>query len=88
MNAISTTIDPSGRLVIPKTLRILLGLNSGARVLLQQRDGILEISMQPEGSVIRKKGPFYVASRKKQRTQKLTQAMVDETLQSVRNRHL
>lgn len=39
-----TTIDPAGRIVIPKAVREALGLEAGARVEIVERDGYIEIA--------------------------------------------
>ena len=57
-----TTIDSAGRVVIPKDLRMRLGLSGGDPVEILERDGHLEIGVVPsamrlEGS---EKGPIAV----------------------------
>jgi AbrB family looped-hinge helix DNA binding protein len=38
-----TTIDAAGRVVIPKEIRVRLGLSGGERVEVQEREGRIEI---------------------------------------------
>lgn len=38
-----TTMDAAGRVVIPKALRVRLGLHGGAEVDIAERDGLVEI---------------------------------------------
>lgn len=38
-----TTIDAAGRVVIPKALRVRLGLDGGTEVDIAERDGLVEI---------------------------------------------
>ncbi|MBA2671003.1 MAG: AbrB/MazE/SpoVT family DNA-binding domain-containing protein [Gemmatimonadetes bacterium] len=38
-----TTIDSAGRVVIPRALRMLLGLRGGETVEIRERDGTIEI---------------------------------------------
>jgi AbrB family looped-hinge helix DNA binding protein len=38
-----TTIDAGGRVVVPKHLRLLLGLTGGSEVEVEERDGAVEI---------------------------------------------
>ena len=42
-----TTIDSAGRIVIPKALRVRLGLTGGDPVEILERDGHLEIEVVP-----------------------------------------
>ena len=52
-----TTIDPAGRLVVPKPLRQRLGFKGGETVEIRERDGLLEIGPAPTPMVlVRKKG--------------------------------
>ncbi len=38
-----TTIDPAGRVVIPKEMRLRLGLSGGQEVEIREREGCIEI---------------------------------------------
>jgi len=46
-----TTIDAAGRVVIPKALRVRLGLQGGAEVDIAERDGLVEI--RPRAQALR-----------------------------------
>lgn len=46
-NAIETTIDSAGRLVIPKAIRQQAGLRPDVRIIVELRDGLVEIRPRP-----------------------------------------
>jgi AbrB family looped-hinge helix DNA binding protein len=47
ISTMRSTIDPAGRLVIPKSIRDRLGLTGGQVVEIQERDGRIEIQAAP-----------------------------------------
>ncbi|CAN5565391.1 hypothetical protein BH24CHL9_BH24CHL9_15280 [soil metagenome] len=51
-----TTIDPAGRIVVPKTLRDELGLTGGQELEIEARDGRLEIDVPPRAWSCRHRG--------------------------------
>ncbi|HLR93184.1 MAG TPA: AbrB/MazE/SpoVT family DNA-binding domain-containing protein [Jiangellaceae bacterium] len=52
-----TTVDAAGRLVVPKELRVALGLEPGRAVDIVFTDGRLEIELAPvEAQVVREEG--------------------------------
>ena len=59
-DAMVTTIDSAGRIVIPKALREQVGLSPGTEIDIQVRDGHLEI--EPVAVMtVEKRGRFFVA---------------------------
>jgi AbrB family looped-hinge helix DNA binding protein len=59
-NAI-TTIDASGRLVIPKAVREQANLKPGSALVVKYEDGRIEIEPEPVAIRIVRKGPISVA---------------------------
>jgi AbrB family looped-hinge helix DNA binding protein len=78
-----STIDPAGRVVIPKPLRDRLGLEHGQSVEIRERDGRIEIEPAPTAmSLVRRgAGPVAVPEEK---LPPLTDEAVRETLDRVR----
>jgi AbrB family looped-hinge helix DNA binding protein len=61
---IDLTIDPAGRLVIPKTVRDRLGLTPGRRLRLVQRGDSIELTpVAVEADVINDRGVWRLAPR-------------------------
>lgn len=56
-----TTMDPSGRLVIPKEIRREADLQAGTPVEVRLRDGVIEIEPQPLCVKLERKGHLLVA---------------------------
>lgn len=56
-----TTIDPAGRLVIPKELRREAGLKPGIELEIRWRHGLIEIEPAPLPVKLKKRGRFLVA---------------------------
>lgn len=58
-----TTMDRAGRLVVPKDLRVRLGLPQGGEVELVERDGIVELAPVPVEVRVEQRdyGPVLVA---------------------------
>jgi AbrB family looped-hinge helix DNA binding protein len=61
-NAISTTIDRAGRIVVPKSLRERAGLLPGTTVQVRLVDSHLEIETVPADVVLKKRGRWLVAT--------------------------
>ncbi len=60
-NAIQTTIDASGRLVLPKAIRDEVGIEPGMMLRLVVREGKIEIEPAPREVRIVQKGPLRIA---------------------------
>lgn len=56
-----TKIDAAGRIVVPKALRELLGLEPGQRLEIHSSDGGLEIEIEPTPMRLKKRGKSLVA---------------------------
>ena len=78
-----TTIDPAGRLVIPKPIRDRLGLHGNDQVEITERDGKIEIEPAPTEVDLVRQGSVLVA-RPDRALPPLTDDMVRETLDRVR----
>jgi AbrB family looped-hinge helix DNA binding protein len=61
LNAMKTTIDAAGRIVVPKSLRQALGLKAGQPVEIRAGDGRLEIEIVPTPMRLKKRGKGVVA---------------------------
>lgn len=81
--AMRTTIDPAGRLVIPKPIRDRLGLHGNDQVEITERDGKIEIEPAPTEVDLVRQGSVLVA-RPDRALPPLTDDMVRETLDRVR----
>lgn len=82
-DAMRTTIDAAGRLVIPKRIRDRLGLRGNEQVEVTERDGRIEIEPAPTDVELVREGSVLVA-RPQQPLPALTDAIVRETLDRVR----
>jgi AbrB family looped-hinge helix DNA binding protein len=82
-NAMLTTIDAAGRLVIPKRIRERLGLRGNEQVEVTERDGHIEIEPAPSDVELVREGSVLVA-RPKHPLPALTDEIVRETLDRVR----
>jgi AbrB family looped-hinge helix DNA binding protein len=60
-NAMKTTIDATGRLVIPKGIRQEAGLKPGMVLNVRWREGRIEIEPQPLPVTLRRQGRLLVA---------------------------
>ena len=78
-----TTIDRAGRLVIPKQLRVALGLIDGQELEITARDGRLEIEPAPIAIHLARRGRHTVAVPDVD-LPPLTAQMVRETLEQIR----
>jgi AbrB family looped-hinge helix DNA binding protein len=81
--AMRTTIDPAGRLVIPKRIRDRLGLRGNEQVEITERDGRIEIEPAPTEVGLVREGSVLVA-RPDCALPPLTDEIVRETLDRVR----
>ena len=55
------TIDRAGRIVVPKALRLALGLRAGQELDIRARDGLLELEIAPTPMRLRRRGKGLVA---------------------------
>jgi AbrB family looped-hinge helix DNA binding protein len=58
----TTTMDPSGRLVIPREIRREAGLEPGVPLIVRWREGVIEIEPQPLAVTLARKGRLLVAN--------------------------
>ncbi|GJL50507.1 MAG: hypothetical protein NPIRA01_17340 [Nitrospirales bacterium] len=79
-----TTIDLSGRLVIPKEIRRVAGLEPGIPLEVRWREGVVEIEPSPIPVKLTKRGRLLVAVPEKPITS-LTNETVKQTRQQVRH---
>ncbi len=78
-----TTIDTAGRVVIPKAVRVRLGLTAGEPLDLRERDGYLEIEPAPTAMrLVKRKGGVVAVPLKRLPT--LSDEVVRETLERSR----
>jgi AbrB family looped-hinge helix DNA binding protein len=84
-NAITTTIDSAGRLVLPKEIRDEAQIRPGMPLRIVCNDGRVEIEPLPREVRVVKKGRLHVAVPVED-GDPLTNAIVHETLQMVRGR--
>ena len=82
-----TTIDSSGRLVIPKEIRHMAGLEPGIPLEVRWREGVVEIEPTPLPVTLTKRGRLLIAVPKKP-TSALTHETVTHTRQHVRHTRL
>ena len=78
-----STIDGAGRIVIPKALRLALGLKPGQELELRAGDGRLEIEIAPTAMRLKKRGKGVVAVPDAE-LPALTAEEVRDTLERVR----
>lgn len=78
-----TTIDAAGRIVVPKALRLALGLRPGQPLEIRAGDGRLEIDIAPTPMQLKKRGKGVVAVPERP-LPPLTAEQVRETLERVR----
>lgn len=76
-------IDGAGRLVIPKELRDRLGLRSGRRLIIRERDGRIEIEPEPTPMTLSRRAGGSVAVPE-ERLPPLTDDIVRDTLEQTR----
>jgi AbrB family looped-hinge helix DNA binding protein len=78
-----TTLDAAGRIVVPKALRLALGLRPGQPLEIRAGDGRLEIEIMPTPMQLKKRGKGVVAVPEAE-LPALTAEQVRETLERVR----
>jgi AbrB family looped-hinge helix DNA binding protein len=78
-----TTIDAAGRIVVPKALRLALGLQPGQELEVRAGDGRLEIEIAATPMRLQKRGKGVVAVPERQ-LPALTAEQVRETLERTR----
>lgn len=78
-----STIDAAGRIVVPKALRLALGLKPGQPLEIRAGDGRLEIEIAATPMKLQKRGKGTVAVPDRQ-LPALTADQVRETLERVR----
>ena len=82
-----TTIDRGGRVVIPKRLRELAGLQPGIEVVVEFQDGKIQIETAAKPVKMVRKGASFVL-RAPRGTPPLTVEQVNEIVERVRNREV
>ena len=82
-----TTIDGGGRVVIPKRMRELAGLEPGLEVVVEFQDGKIQIEPATKPVKIVRKGGSFVL-RAPRGTPPLTVEQVNEIVDRVRNREV
>lgn len=83
INAMQTTIDGAGRIVIPKATRVRLGLEAGKVVEIREREGRLEIEPVATAMALKKRAGGRVAVPDEP-LPPLTDEMVRATLEGTR----
>jgi AbrB family looped-hinge helix DNA binding protein len=78
-----STIDGAGRIVVPKALRLALGLKPGQELEIRAGDGRLEIEIAPTLMRLKRRGKGVVAVPDAE-LPPLTAAEVRDTLERVR----
>jgi len=78
-----TTIDAAGRVVIPKALRDVLGLQAGQALDIRAADGKLEIEAAPTPMRLERRGKL-LAAVPDQELPPLTAELVRSTLEGIR----
>ena len=83
INAMKTSIDAAGRIVVPESLRQALGLKPGQPLEIRACDGRLEIEIAPTPMRLKKRGKGLVAVPDTV-LRELTAEQVRDTLERVR----
>jgi AbrB family looped-hinge helix DNA binding protein len=84
-NAIQTTMDSAGRLVLPKAVREEAGILPGMNLRITAREGRLEIEPVPREVRIVQKGPLRIAVPAEEGPA-LTEATVEQVRREMRER--
>lgn len=82
-DAMRTTIDRAGRIVVPKSMRDELGLRGGEEVEIVLADGRIEIEPVPTPVRLERRDGLLVAVANREMPP-LTQELVRETLEKIR----
>jgi AbrB family looped-hinge helix DNA binding protein len=83
VRSMKATIDAAGRIVVPKPLRLALGLKPGQPLEIRAGDGRLEIEIAPTPMQLKKRGKGVVAVPK-EALPELTTEQVRDALERVR----
>jgi AbrB family looped-hinge helix DNA binding protein len=78
-----TTIDSAGRVVIPKSIRLRLGLSGGETVVVREREGLVEIEPEPTRMRLEEHDGVLVAVPS-EKLPPLTDEIVRETIERTR----
>lgn len=85
INAMVTTIDGAGRIVVPKSIRDEGNLKPGTRVDIRLRDGVIEVEPVPTEVKLERRGRMLVAVPVDPTAMPaMSAATVEETRRSVR----
>ena len=84
IDAMRTTIDSAGRIVIPRDIRSSIGLEPGTVVEVEIRDGVVSIEPVPAPVRIVKRGKLHVAMAEP--GQPLTAEVVRSVREDIRNK--
>jgi AbrB family looped-hinge helix DNA binding protein len=87
IDGMKTTIDGGGRVVIPKRMRELAGLQPGGEVMVEFQDGKIQIEPATKPVKMVRKGSSFVL-RAPRGTPPLTVEQVNEIVDRVRNREV
>lgn len=86
LNAMRTTIDSAGRIVIPRDIRRKAALTPGTPVEIRYRDGVVEIEPASGAVRLERRGRFLVLVPDSPPAEPLTVEAVNEILDKVRSR--
>lgn len=79
------TLDAAGRILVPKALRLALGLKAGQPLEIRAGDGRLEIEIVPTPGQLKRRGKRVVTVPNAERPA-LTAEQVRDTLERIRRR--
>jgi AbrB family looped-hinge helix DNA binding protein len=85
IHAMTTTMDPAGRLVIPAEIRREAALEPGTPLDVRWRDGVIEIEPRPLAVALERRGRLLVA-RPSTRVPRLRAAAVERTRRDLTRR--
>jgi len=85
-DTIETTIDNSGRLVVPKAVREAAGIRPGMALRVRCRNGLVELEPVPRDVQLVRRGKVSVVVPDEQ-SEPLTDATVRATQRALRKRH-